>query len=631
MSSNNDNENGNTATTKVAFSLGGKKKKKASSSSNKPTVTAADFGNHESTSASNGNNSNQQQNQAPLVIPLSQPSQSLFSIIKQEATDNSNNVTNDSNNGPENVASTTSSSSMVKQEEPQPPMISSNSDTTTNQRKGSDRPILQQSHEKGDGSKEQFYRDLEKLPDEADEEAYEKVPVSQFGAALLRGMGWKDEDNTTNDNDSGGIMPRPSRLGLGAIPKAALEMGNAYMPSVLTGKKNKQRKLSVAQLQQQEEFEKKRELQRKQDKQLTLQACSIVYLVHDTNDNNNGRPQRAKIVQLQGVPGLNMVKVHLEGDAQPCSIKKGQLGELVPRPELEKAPFVIPKPKVILDKKRSQEKERVAEGDHNDNRRRRDRDRRSRSHSRDRDSTRDRRRDRDRRSRSRSTSRERDRDRKRDRKHSRRDEDDRKDRDGMDRDRRRDDDDDRRDRKGKDHDRDKDRRRRRRDDERSSSEEHSDRGHRKDKRRDEKPRKKSRSEKEDFGNSKKENDNPLWVIPNIRVRVITEKLGKRYFRQKGVVVDVTRRHGATLRMDMADSSGRVLEHVPEHYLETALPKTGGQAVVLTGPNKWAKGRLLERNSKSSKGSIQVFEDMNIITLPLDDIAEWCGPLDDDLA
>jgi hypothetical protein len=40
--------------------------------------------------------------------------------------------------------------------------------------------------------------------------------------------------------------------------------------------------------------------------------------------------------------------------------------------------------------------------------------------------------------------------------------------------------------------------------------------------------------------------------------------------------------------------------------------------------------LLERNSDSGQGVVQVFEDMNVVKLSLDDMAEWCGPLDDDI-
>ncbi|KAF9586008.1 hypothetical protein BGW38_010474 [Lunasporangiospora selenospora] len=40
---------------------------------------------------------------------------------------------------------------------------------------------------------ENFQRNLEDLPDEATLEDYDNVPVEEFGAALLRGMGWKDD------------------------------------------------------------------------------------------------------------------------------------------------------------------------------------------------------------------------------------------------------------------------------------------------------------------------------------------------------------------------------------------------------------------------------------------------------
>jgi hypothetical protein len=98
-----------------------------------------------------------------------------------------------------------------------------------------------------------------------------------------------------------------------------------------------------------------------------------------------------------------------------------------------------------------------------------------------------------------------------------------------------------------------------------------------------------------------------------------------HYTQKGIVMDVTH-GGATVHM----ASGQVLDKVPERYLETALPKTGGNAIVLVGRHKFAKGKLLERDSNRGRGVIQVFEDMSVLTLKLDDLAEWCGPLDDDL-
>lgn len=33
---------------------------------------------------------------------------------------------------------------------------------------------------------------MARLPDEADEAAYDAMPIEEFGAAMLRGMGWSE-------------------------------------------------------------------------------------------------------------------------------------------------------------------------------------------------------------------------------------------------------------------------------------------------------------------------------------------------------------------------------------------------------------------------------------------------------
>jgi G patch domain/KOW motif-containing protein len=123
-------------------------------------------------------------------------------------------------------------------------------------------------------------------------------------------------------------------------------------------------------------------------------------------------------------------------------------------------------------------------------------------------------------------------------------------------------------------------------------------------------------------------DHHCWLIPNIRVRVVTKKIAKgRQFREKGIVLDVLRQgREATIQM----SNGDILERIPERYLETALPKAGGNVIVLTGTHKYDKGKLLERNSDKGRGVVQLYEDMNVVTLSLDNIAEYCAPLDDTL-
>ncbi|ORY04848.1 hypothetical protein K493DRAFT_311235 [Basidiobolus meristosporus CBS 931.73] len=71
---------------------------------------------------------------------------------------------------------------------------------------------------------ELFRQDVASRPRECTLEEYENVPVEEFGAALLRGMGWKDGQAIGKSRKNGMLKPiefapRPSLLGLGARPK----------------------------------------------------------------------------------------------------------------------------------------------------------------------------------------------------------------------------------------------------------------------------------------------------------------------------------------------------------------------------------------------------------------------------
>ena len=369
--------------------------------------------------------------------------------------------------------------------------------------------IIQASKDTFQRETQQFKADLEALPDALDSEDYSaSVPIAEFGAAMLRGMGWKDPEpsrkkDKKSDNDDE-VMPRPHRLGLGAVPK----MDDLPPPGRL--RRPDQVKQRERLQEQQKEYAVERERQLAMDKQRTMQNGSLVYL-------RNG--SRAKIIQLVGVPGLNMVKVWKENDQEASIVKRREIEGLLSRDELEDRPYRHP----VGEKPKAVEDDSEVKGEQSDDRKREKKEKRRRE-------------DESRQSRDRSSKRTRD--------------------------------------------------------ESSSS----------------------------------SSRRMTWAIPNIRVRVVTEKLGRRYFKEKGIVVDVTSK-GATLRLD---KSGTVLDRVPEHYLETALPKAGGKAIVLAGRNKFAKGKLLERDSKSGKGSIQIFEDMSVLTLSLDDLAEYVGSLDDDI-
>ncbi|GAX19303.1 G patch domain and KOW motifs-containing protein [Fistulifera solaris] len=336
--------------------------------------------------------------------------------------------------------------------------------------------------------REQYEQDLQRLPDEPNihSEQYQRVPIAEFGSALLRGMGWNGEESKGDTEMS---MPRPHRLGLGATPDLSESVHLRKKP-LRPDQFQQQAKLQK----QREEYEKQRIEQKKWDKQKTLQDGSLIMV----------GSQRAQIIQLVGVPGLNNVKIQFEGDSEHTIVKRGELGDLLLRSELEEQPF------------RHAESTNIKKED------------------------------------------------------SRRDP--------------------------------------------SSDDGHRASTKRKDRKEEDERKKLKRSRLNDDRSAIK------WVVPHIRVRIITEKLGRRYFKEKAVVVDVTPK-GATLQLD----SGTILDQVPERYLETALPKTGGLVVILKDHHP--KGRLLEKGR--STGVVQYLEDMTVETLSLDDLAEWMGSVDEE--
>lgn len=80
-------------------------------------------------------------------------------------------------------------------------------------------------------SEDDAYRqDVEELPDLPTLDDYERVPVAQFGAALLRGMGWK-EGTAASRKGQGPVEPwlpqaRPALLGIGAKEKEVFDDGS---------------------------------------------------------------------------------------------------------------------------------------------------------------------------------------------------------------------------------------------------------------------------------------------------------------------------------------------------------------------------------------------------------------------
>ncbi|ERS97770.1 g-patch domain containing protein [Sporothrix schenckii 1099-18] len=68
-----------------------------------------------------------------------------------------------------------------------------------------------------------FARDFDDAPDVSTLEEYEEMPVEEFGAALLRGMGWDGKDRGPKVKQ---VVRRPNQMGLGAKElKGAEDLG----------------------------------------------------------------------------------------------------------------------------------------------------------------------------------------------------------------------------------------------------------------------------------------------------------------------------------------------------------------------------------------------------------------------
>lgn len=490
-----------------------------------------------------------------------------------------------------------------------------NYDSTTNFSSRGSSLVIQQQQESGvkitqknnsESDAMKYQRDLQHRAEDVsvDSKAYVNVPISEFGAAMLRGMGWKTKDSNDDMKKDKEFNPRPHRLGLGATPlPPSMKKGENDNSNKNNNRRHRAKKGGMmgdrAKIEKEEDEERnwkmKREEKMRNDIQITLQVGSIVRVRNDESGDDLQGMRRAKMVKTGGVPGLNRVLVCYEGESADVSVKKGDV-ILVSKSDLEIDPFCETEHKssekcrennhdqrkLKRSSNEATEKNRSSRSGSRENKRSRKDDRRERSHTRERSKRHQTSRDGESEDGSNHGKSKRDKERSRDRKKHK-------------------------------HSDEKSNDKRGRDDGYDSSERKGDESRK---------RKKSKHEKKSHQKSTEH-----WLTPNIRVRIVTKKIAKgRQYKQKGVVMDVLNQGTyAIVHMD----NGELIERVPERYMETALPKVGGNAIILTGTNQFAKGKLLERNSSQGQGIIQLFEDMNVVTLGLDDMAEWCGALDDD--
>jgi len=102
---------------------------------------------------------------------------------------------------------------------------------------------------------EAYKEDLATRPESATLDDYERVPVSQFGAALLRGMGWKP-GTAASRTRKGPVEPylpssRPSLLGLGAKERPTEEIPGAGLKGVKVNTRPERKYIPIVQVKRQ--------------------------------------------------------------------------------------------------------------------------------------------------------------------------------------------------------------------------------------------------------------------------------------------------------------------------------------------------------------------------------------------
>jgi hypothetical protein len=137
---------------------------------------------------------------------------------------------------------------------------------------------------------ERFKVDLALRPDDMNirSDRYRDTPVEEFGAAMLRGMGWagpskEDEEYSKSLNEK--ILSREHRLGLGALAKPPGSDGRGGKDKI---KRNEN------------------EWQKKATEKLSKQKIEESDIVWLRDPKFVGR--RAKVIQVSGVPGLDKIR-----------------------------------------------------------------------------------------------------------------------------------------------------------------------------------------------------------------------------------------------------------------------------------------------------------------------------------
>ncbi|XP_068128757.1 DNA/RNA-binding protein KIN17 isoform X2 [Hyperolius riggenbachi] len=98
---------------------------------------------------------------------------------------------------------------------------------------------------------------------------------------------------------------------------------------------------------------------------------------------------------------------------------------------------------------------------------------------------------------------------------------------------------------------------------------------------------------------KKTERTDFWLHPDIIVKIITKRLGDKYYKKKAVVKEVIDRYTAVVKL--VDSGDKL--KLDQTHLETVIPAPGKRVLILNGGYKGNFGTLDSINEKSFSATI----------------------------
>ena len=120
-----------------------------------------------------------------------------------------------------------------------------------------------------------------------------------------------------------------------------------------------------------------------------------------------------------------------------------------------------------------------------------------------------------------------------------------------------------------------------------------------------------------------------WVRSGIRVRIVDELAGSKWYGKKGVVQDVLPVEGSRTALActvLMDDGNVMLNNIQDKWLSTALPKKGGRVIIVLNQGKSKSrcgltGTLIKRDKRREQATVQLAEDSSVSVFSYDEVSE----------